>query len=94
MTESQAEEQIHYISTEIANSGFFCFPKIYRDKWILEYSAEDYCGFVKTGNQFLQLSKEEQERACWEISYLAVRHGGKITRTYLTIVYLTKKRFV
>lgn len=56
-----------------------------------EYTADEYCGFVQTGNRFIQKTEEEKHKAYADIKRLADRHGGKINRPYLCVLYLAKR---
>lgn len=72
-------------------NGYFECPSIHRVLWSQQYSAEEYYGFVQTGNRFVRKSDDEKLAAYEDIRGLADRHGGKIERPYLCALYLAKK---
>ncbi len=90
--EAACELRIAEITKEIEDSGCFSSPEVYRRLWKKEYTAEDYFGFVMTGNRFVQKSTEEKEQARKDIHMLADRYGGIIERPYLCVMYLAKKK--
>jgi len=91
ITLDQAKERIRFIAGGIKDSGWFTEPDIDQYIWNKAYTAQEYCGFVKTGNRFLQLPEEEKERAYQEITQLAENNNGIIQRPYLTVLYTAKK---
>lgn len=92
LSEEECEARIQTISEEIKNSGYFTFPQIYRVLWNKEYTAEEYYGFVKTGNRFIQKSEKEKLEAYGDICKLADEHGGILNRPYLCVLYLAQKQ--
>ncbi len=90
--EAECETRIAAIIKEIEESGCFSSPEVYRCLWRMEYTPEDYFGFVMTGNRFVQKSIEEKEQAKKDIWELAGRYGGIIERPYLCVMYLAKKK--
>ncbi len=91
LSEAECEARIDAITREIEQSGLFSSPEVYRRLWKIDYTADDYYGFVMTGNRFVQKSCEEKEQARNDISRLAQRHGGIIERPYLCVMYLASK---
>ena len=91
LTEDGCEKRICTIAEGIGNSGFFHAPLIHRVLWNKKYTADEYYGFVQTGNRFLQKTDEEKHRAYTDIKGLADKHEGIIHRPYLCVLYLAKK---
>ena len=92
VNEEQCENRICSIINAIQESGLFETPTVHKHIWKQEYTAEEYYGFVLTGNHFLQLSDEVKEMARKEIEEHANKFGGKIDRTYLCALYLAQKK--
>lgn len=92
VNEEQCENRIYSIVNAIQDSGLFETPTVYKHLWKQEYTADEYYGFVLTGNRFLQLSDEVKETARKEIVEHANKFGGKIVRTYLCVLYLAGKK--
>lgn len=92
LNEEQCENRICSIVKAIENSGLFETPVIYKHLWKQEYTADEYYGFVLTGNRFLQLSDEVKEMARKEIEEHANKFEGKIIRPYLCVLYLAHKK--
>jgi SAM-dependent methyltransferase len=86
------ERRIELIVASIENSGHFKSPLIHRVFWSQAYTADEYFGFVQTGNSFVQKSDEEKLNAYHDIEKLADKHGGVINRPYLCVLYLTYKK--
>lgn len=86
------EKRIDAIAAEIGDSGYFNIPITQRVLWNKEYTADEYIGFVQTGNFFVQKSDEEKMNAYNDITNLATKHGGIINRPYLCVLYLTTKK--
>jgi protein-L-isoaspartate O-methyltransferase len=92
VNEEQCEDRICSIVNAIQDSGLFETPAVYRHLWRQEYTADEYYGFVLTGNRFLQLPDQVKEMARKEIEGHANKFGGKIVRTYLCVLYLARKK--
>lgn len=92
VNEEQCENRISSIVNAIQDSGLFDTPTIYKHLWKQDYTADEYYGFVLTGNRFLQLSDEVKEMARKEIEEHAIKFGGKIVRPYLCVLYLARKK--
>lgn len=86
------EKRINSIVTGIENCGYFNSPMIHRVLWSQTYNAEQYFGFVQTGNSFVQKSEEEKLNAYNDIKKLADKFGGVINRPYLCVLYLASKK--
>lgn len=86
------EKRIASITSGIENSGYFNTPEVHRVLWNQVYSAEEYFGFIQTGNSFVQKSEEEKTNAYCDIKKLADKHGGLINRPYLCVLYLSSKK--
>jgi protein-L-isoaspartate O-methyltransferase len=92
MDETKCEERILSIAQSIDGSALFKKATIYRHYWEQTYTADEYYGFCLTGNSFIQKSNEEKKAARQDIGRLAEKHGGRITRPYLCVLYLATKR--
>lgn len=86
------EKRIDSIVAGIENSGYFNTPEVHRVLWNHVYTAEEYFGFVNTGNSFVQKSEEEKANAFNDIKKLAEKHGGSIHRPYLCVLYLASMK--
>lgn len=91
VTESECEERICSIAKEIADSGLFSKPKVFRSLWKQDYTADEYYGFALTGNQFIQKTDDEKRAAHDELIELANKHEGVIERPYLCVLYIAEK---
>lgn len=92
VSESSCEKRIESIVAGIEGSGYFETPTVIRKLWSVDYTAEEYYGFALTGNRFIQKSNQEKEQAYKDICELAQRHGGRIHRPYLCVLYLAKRK--
>lgn len=92
LNEEECEERIQSIASDIQQSNLFEKPSIVRHEWKQEYTAEEYFGFVLTGNRFLQLTEETKKNAFEEIIKLSNKFGGKITQNYLCVLYIARKK--
>lgn len=86
------EKRIEAVVAEIEESGYFNPPITHRVLWNKEYTADEYFGFVQTGNFFVQKSDKEKKDAYNDIINLANKHGGVINRPYLCVLYLASKK--
>ena len=66
-------------------------PKIIRQAWEKEYTADEFYNFALTGNCFMQKNDAEKAAAREALAELANRHGGVIKRPYLCVLYLSRK---
>jgi len=91
-TKEEAEKSIQQNIHEIKESGYFNPPELYKFYWSQRYSAEDYLGFIKTGNGYLSLAPKDQEWVDKEILNIIHQHGGEVIRPYLCALYLAQKK--
>ena len=91
LSEDECEKRIYTVAEGISNSGFFNKPLIHRVLWNQKYTADEYIGFVQTGNRFIQKPEEEKLAAYNDIKRLADKHIGIIDRPYLCVLYLAQK---
>jgi hypothetical protein len=90
VSEENYEKRMATISSEISESGFFARPEITHSHWKKTYTAEEYFGFVSTGNVFVQNS-EDMKKACFEeLKLLADKHKG-IKRQCVCELYSAQK---
>ena len=91
LSEFDCEKRIEEVTDEIENSGLFSKPTVVRSLWKQTYTADEYFGFVLTGNQFIQKSDAERQAAYNDLIKLADKHNGFIERPYLCVLYLAQK---
>lgn len=91
LSEEECDKRISSIISSIGESGLFKKPDVYRHIWKQSYTAEEYYGFVLTGNSFIQKSNEEKENAYSDIVNLANKYGGVIERPYMCVLYISQK---
>lgn len=91
VTANQSYKRIKSICSDIENCKKFTAVKVFKKYWIKEYTADEYYGFVLTGNKILQKTEEEKEKIYEDIKCLANKFGGTITRPYLCVLYLSEK---
>lgn len=91
LSEKDCETRIHSIVSDIENSKLFSKPKVFRKLWKQDYTAEEYFGFVSTGNRFIQKSEDEKAAAFLDIVDLCNKNNGIIERPYLCVLYLAEK---
>jgi SAM-dependent methyltransferase len=90
-TNEECEKLIVSRADEIRASGYFKAPAVYRFPWSMNYTAEEYIGFIRTGNGYLSLSTEDKENLERDVAELISRNGGTITRPYLCVLYLAQR---
>jgi ubiquinone/menaquinone biosynthesis C-methylase UbiE len=91
LTEQQCKIRINSIKDSIENSGHFNTPDIHRVLWEKDYTADEFYGFVQTGNFFVQKPEEVKLSAYRDIRALADKYGGTIKRPYLCVLYIASK---
>ena len=91
VTLEQSDERIKLICSDIKNSKKFNAVKVFKKNWIKEYTADEYYGFVLTGNKILQKNENEKAQIYTDIKCLADKFGGKIKRPYLCVLYIAKR---
>jgi len=90
LREEDYQKRVSFISNEITESSYFAKPEIIQSYWEKNYTADEYFGFLLTGNIFVQNSIEIK-RACFEeLKQLAAKNNG-IKRKYVCELYLSKK---
>lgn len=92
LTADGCQQRIDTVVNEIKNSGYFDEPEVHSILWEQEYTADEYFGFVQTGNSFVQKSQEEKDKAFSDIKSLFDKHGGVIKRPYLCSLYVARKK--
>lgn len=91
VTAKQNDDRISSICSDIENSQKFTQAKVFKKHWVKEYTADEYYGFVLTGNKILQKTEEEKAQIYKDIKCLASNFGGAITRPYLCVLYLAER---
>lgn len=92
VTKSECESRINSIVSQIVDSKLFEEPSVIRKLWQQDYTADEFYGFVLTGNRFMQNSDEDKQKAYNDIVALAEKNGGIIERPYLCVLYMAKKK--
>lgn len=91
LSEDACAERIHTITAEIEDSGLFAKPIVFRSNWKQQYTADEFYGFMLTGNRFVQKTDEDKLSAYEQIKRLAEKHKGIIQRPYLCVLYVAQK---
>ncbi len=91
LSENECEVRINSIISQIEGSGLFCNTKTIRKLWYKKYTADEYFGFILTGNRFVQKSETEKQKAYKDIINLANKNNGFIERPYLCVSYISQK---
>jgi SAM-dependent methyltransferase len=86
------KEKINNTVNEIINSEFFREPVVMVYPWKQEYSAEEYLGFIKTGNGYLSLDNQKRLIVEEKVNEIICRNGGTIVRPYTCVCYLADKK--
>lgn len=89
--ENKCNERISSIVANIENSSKFSKVKVFKNFWIKDYTADEYFGFVLTGNKILQKSQNEKSHIYSDITALANKSNGIIHRKYLCVLYMAEK---
>ena len=92
VSESECENRIDSIVSQIVESNLFEEPTVIRKLWKHNYTADEFYGFALTGNRFMQNSDEDKKKAYNDIVALAEKNGGIIARPYLCVLYIAKKK--
>lgn len=78
------------IVADIENCGYFTKPEVFRVKWERNYTAEEYFGYLMTGNMFINNPEEKMIECLMELKNLEEKYGG-IKRTFISELYISKK---
>ncbi len=92
VTEAECESRIDSIVSHIVGSNLFEKPTVIRKLWKHNYTSDEFYGFALTGNRFMQISDRDKKKAYNDIVALAEKNGGIIERTYLCVLYISKKK--
>jgi len=92
MSDDNSEKRIAFNINSIESSDYFKNVAIHKYPWEQTYTAEEYLGFLKTGNGYLSLNENERAYVEKEVIDIINRHGGTLTRTYICVLYLANKR--
>ena len=90
LREEDYQKRVSSISNEITESSYFTKPEIIQSYWEKNYTADEYFGFLLTGNVFIQNSMELKLACYEELKQLAAKYKG-INRKYVCELYLSKK---
>ena len=91
MPKANYKKRMEQISSDIADSGLFTPPEVIHFHWEKNYSTEEYCGYLLTGNMFVQKPDEEKQECFEEIKKLAKKHDGVIRCGYVCELYLARR---
>ncbi len=75
---------------EITESGYFRKPEVFQKHWEKTYTADEYFGFVMTGNVFIQNSDSVKSACYHELQTLDAKYNG-IKRHYICELYTAQK---
>lgn len=92
VTETECENRIDSIVSQIVDSNLFEKPTVIRKLWKQDYNSDDFYGFALTGNRFMQNSDDDKKKTYNDIVALAEKNGGIIERPYLCVLYIAKKK--
>ncbi len=83
-------DRVERISKDIAASGYFYEPQITQTYWEKIYTAEEYFGYVMTGNVFIR-NPDSTKSACFhDLCKLADKYNG-IRRRFVCELYASQK---
>jgi SAM-dependent methyltransferase len=86
------EEDIRLTETEIDQTGLFEPVLVKRYPWKKDYPTEVYLRLLNTHSDHRMLEESQKRGLFSEIGALInERYGGKITRLYLTVLYIASK---
>jgi SAM-dependent methyltransferase len=90
--EPSTEDKIRAIENDINETGLFEKVLVKRYPWTKEYKADQYIKLLNTYSNHRCLDQRRRERLFDEIRALIEdEYGGRITRPYLTVLYIAKK---
>lgn len=84
------EKRVVRLSNELTQNDWFRHPEIVQVKWEKTYTAEEYFGFVMTGNEFIKNTNEKKQACYAALKALAEKHNG-IHRKYICELYIARK---
>lgn len=85
------EELIEIRKNEIISSGLFCEPIVKAYPWRHTYTTEQVIRLHNTYSDFLSLESSVKDDVKRKMSDIVDKHGGKITKSYLAVLYLARK---
>ena len=92
MAPEAAEGRVAALARDMEDSGLFSAPRIFREMWRQDFTADGYYGLALTGNSFVQRDDAAKEAARQEIARLAESRGGAIQQPYLAALHVAGKR--
>lgn len=85
--------RVEKMTQEMMDSGYFKKPIVTKDYWSQTYDYEDYIGFIKTGNGYLDLSQSEKEMVEEKIKDLFTKHKIEtLVRPFVCVSYIAQKK--
>jgi SAM-dependent methyltransferase len=84
-------ENLAKLKDEIESAGIFDEASIVRHRWTQQFSAESYAGLFRTYSDFLSLPKSVQRRIALKMREIINGNGGRVTRSYDSILIHAKK---
>ena len=92
-TEPSTEAAIESTTAAINRLGLFAPVAVRTYRWSRSYTAEEYIKLLNTYSDHLLLAEQKRKRLHDGIQALIEdEYGGTITKPYLTILYIAKKR--
>jgi SAM-dependent methyltransferase len=86
-------EEVDDLRSEIEGSGYFEYVDVRRYVWDRTYSADEYISLLDTYSGHRALDDERRARLYGRIRRrIAARPGGRVTKTYLTILNVARRR--
>ncbi len=92
-TEPSTQETIQATTAYINSTGLFEPVLVRTYQWTQDYTAQEYQKLLDTYSDHRTLEESRRARLCDKISSLIEdKYGGNITKLYLTVLYIAKKR--
>jgi len=91
--EPSVEEKVRELEEDIRGTGLFADVLVKTYRWTKEYTASQYVKLLNTYSDHQRLDEQTRMNLFSAIGDLIERqYGGKITRPYLTALWMAKKR--
>lgn len=83
------KKRVERISNELTYNNLFMPPEVVQVPWKKTYTADEYFGYVMTGNVFIQNSDDVKLECYNALKELEVKYNG-IKRNYICELYMAK----
>lgn len=84
------EDEIRQREAEIEATGLFRQLVVRQYPWQQQYTADQYIRLISTYSHHLNLAEETRRDLFAAIRELIQAHGGRVTRPYVTVLYLAE----